>query len=159
MAGGAPLRLTPAAPDDWPRAWALQREAFAALVERTHGGWTAALEAECAAAWAPAHTRLLWVGDELAGWLRLRPHPDHDWLDLLVLGADWRGRGLGTAVLTGLQADAAARGVPLWLSVVRANAARRLYARLGFVEVPRDDRRVFMAWAAPGVPVGRPPGR
>jgi len=43
------VHLRPARPEDWPRAWAIQSAAFADLVERAWGGWTAVMEAECAA--------------------------------------------------------------------------------------------------------------
>jgi len=59
---------------------------------------------------------------------------EHHLLDLAIR-ADWRGRGLGSAVLERLCADAARAGVPLRLSVWQGNdGAIRLYRRLGFVE-------------------------
>ena len=54
---------------------------------------------------------------------------------------DWRGRGLGAA-LVGLLQDGirSGRGDRVSLNVETTNAARRLYARLGFVEViPPDE--------------------
>jgi ribosomal protein S18 acetylase RimI-like enzyme len=45
---------------------------------------------------------------------------------------DWRGRGLGTAVVGAVLADAERRGLPAALQVLKVNPARRPYERLGF---------------------------
>lgn len=140
------LRLLPARPGDWARAWPIQRAAFEDLVQRTHGGWDAAMEARCAASWDAAITRMCDLDGALVGWVRLGHEPRYDYLDLITLDPVVQGRGLGTAILRHLMREAAARGVPLWLSVYRENHARRLYARLGFQERPRDPRRVYMVW-------------
>ena len=59
---------------------------------------------------------------------------EHRLLDLAIR-PQWRGHGIGAAVLGRLCADAARAGVPLTLSVWAANhGARRLYDRLGFVQ-------------------------
>ena len=55
-------------------------------------------------------------------------------------------RGMGTTLVRGLQAEAAAAGKPLRIHVERFNPALRLYERLGFRQI--DDRGVylFMEW-------------
>lgn len=54
----------------------------------------------------------------------------------IAVRAEWRGRGIGTALLEALIAAAASRGLrALSLSVDRDNPASRLYKRLGFVSV------------------------
>jgi GNAT superfamily N-acetyltransferase len=51
----------------------------------------------------------------------------------------WRGRGVGTAMLAGLIAQARSRGLRrLSLSVEDGNRARRLYERAGFTAVGRE---------------------
>ncbi len=67
-------------------------------------------------------------------------------LDITLLPAA-RGRGLGTALLQQLMAEAGQRGVALAISVEIHNPARRLYQRLGFTpqgEVQGLHQR--MAW-------------
>ncbi|MGI8803072.1 MAG: GNAT family N-acetyltransferase [Solirubrobacteraceae bacterium] len=61
----------------------------------------------------------------------------------------YRGSGLGSGLLGSLQAEAAQRGVPLALHVDVANRARRLYARLGFVELAATEVHVLMRWTPP----------
>jgi len=55
-------------------------------------------------------------------------------IDISLLPA-FRGRGLGGALLAGLQAEAAAEGGVVSLQVDRFNPAARLYERLGFEQV------------------------
>jgi ribosomal protein S18 acetylase RimI-like enzyme len=53
---------------------------------------------------------------------------------------DWRGRGLGSALIGVLQDGVrVGRGDRISLNVETTNPARRLYARLGFVEVAPPD--------------------
>ncbi|MCB9681611.1 MAG: GNAT family N-acetyltransferase [Alphaproteobacteria bacterium] len=142
------FRLRATTDADWPEAWALQEAAFLPAVTAAAGGWTDAERERCASAWQAAHTRVVEVDGAMAGWVRLQPFDTHDWLDLLVVAPARQRQGLGAAVLGRVQAEASARGVPLWLSVHRDNPARRLYARHGFDPRPRDDRRTWMVWPA-----------
>jgi ribosomal protein S18 acetylase RimI-like enzyme len=72
---------------------------------------------------------------------------------------EWRGRGLGTALLTMLQQEVrAGRGARVLLNVLATGPARRLYTRLGFVETAGEqefpDLYVEMAWSPPDSPPG-----
>jgi ribosomal protein S18 acetylase RimI-like enzyme len=51
--------------------------------------------------------------------------------DIEVVPA-WRGRGLGTAIVGAVLAEARRRRLPAALQVLKGNPARRLYERLGF---------------------------
>ncbi len=74
------------------------------------------------------------TGPEPVGRCYLHRGPaEHHLLDLAIR-AQWRGRGIGSAVLERLCAEAGQAGVPLRLSVWQANeGALRLYRRHGFV--------------------------
>ena len=127
----------------------MQEEAFAGLARQTWGSWDPqAAMAGMREEWVPQQTRCIVVDGVLAGWVRLEPREGYDWLDLIVIGAGFRGQGLGGAVLGVLIAQAQQRGVPLWLSVYRNNTARKLYARMGFCTVARDPVRVLMGHGA-----------
>jgi ribosomal protein S18 acetylase RimI-like enzyme len=54
-------------------------------------------------------------------------------MDLALLPA-WRGRGVGSALLRDLAAEARTSGKKLTVHVEKLNRARELYERIGFVE-------------------------
>jgi GNAT superfamily N-acetyltransferase len=81
----------------------------------------------------------------------------HRLLDVAIR-PDRRGRGLGSAVLRRLCADAGRAGVPLRLTVWQGNdGAARLYRRFGFVEDGADGGYLRLRWSPDGsrnVPTG-----
>jgi ribosomal protein S18 acetylase RimI-like enzyme len=92
------------------------------------------------------------VGDRLVGYGRLERSPlDREAVGVVALTvtADYRGKGLGEALLRRLLAAAAAGGPrQVWLSVRPDNLpAIRLYEKLGFC---RDPNAPPGGWAVPG---------
>ncbi len=81
-----------------------------------------------------AENSIVVLGDQSIGVLRVDRKEAGTRLVEIALLSSQRRRGIGTALLRGLIAE----GRPVLLSVERANPARRLYERLGFV-VMRDD--------------------
>ncbi|AQT51716.1 GNAT family N-acetyltransferase [Burkholderia orbicola] len=59
-----------------------------------------------------------------------------------------QGQGIGKAVLHALLTDAAHARVPVSLSVLHGNPARRLYKRLGFRVASETDTSASMVWHA-----------
>jgi ribosomal protein S18 acetylase RimI-like enzyme len=77
--------------------------------------------------------------------------PEWRLLDI-ILAADQRGQGLGTALLRALLADADAAGRPVLLHVEPDNPARRLYERLGFLPLAGSSSDGFylsLLWTPP----------
>jgi len=92
------------------------------------------------------------VGDRLVGYGRLERSPlDREGVGVVALTvtADYRGKGLGEALLRALLDAAAAAGPrEVWLSVRPGNVpAIRLYEKLGFVRYPNPPPG---GWAVPG---------
>lgn len=88
-----------------------------------------------------------------AAWLRFFPSSDPgdgfvaDGTPELCIAIvpEWRGRGLGARLLAALIAEARAAGLSaVSLSVESDNAARHLYARMGFQEVREVDGDLTM---------------
>lgn len=80
----------------------------------------------------------------------LRTPPDHLVVDISLMAA-LRGQGVGAALLRQSQADAAAAGRGLRLSVAQTNPrALALYERLGFVLTESGDTHHRMRWTSPG---------
>jgi GNAT superfamily N-acetyltransferase len=60
---------------------------------------------------------------------------------------DVQGQGIGTAIVEGLKAQAAAVGIPLDLGVERDKPeARRLYERLGLIQVGETEQECKLRW-------------
>lgn len=68
-------------------------------------------------------------------------------VDICLLPAA-RGQGIGTTLLRRLQAESERTGLPLRMSVVRGNPARRLGQRLGFTETGSDGIHSALEWRA-----------
>ena len=126
------LRPVTEADRDW--LFALQREAYGTHVAQTWGAWDdAAQRARFDAAFAPANLRIITVLGRDAGLLHVERSPHGIFLTNIELAAEFRGRGLGTALIGSLLEEARSRGVPLSLQVLKVNlAACRLYERHGF---------------------------
>jgi GNAT superfamily N-acetyltransferase len=75
----------------------------------------------------------------------------------IALLPEHRGSGIGSALITGLQEEAAAKGLPLALQVEAGNLAANLYGRLGFVIDSGDGVYTAMRWLPQ--PVGAGSGR
>ncbi|MFF4657862.1 GNAT family N-acetyltransferase [Streptomyces sp. NPDC001381] len=93
---------------------------------------------------APAHTLVIEAGGALVGCVALRPADDAHWLEHFYLAPHAQGRGIGTAVLTGLLDRADRDGLRVRLDVLQGSPARRLYERHGFVPEREDAVDVFL---------------
>ncbi|KAK1749401.1 acyl-CoA N-acyltransferase [Echria macrotheca] len=81
------------------------------------------------------------------GSITLVDKPDCLRLTGFEITPEFQGRGIGTEILRDLQARAAARRVPLYLSVFVVNEqAKALYDRMGFEEIGRSDIKIEMRW-------------
>jgi RimJ/RimL family protein N-acetyltransferase len=67
-------------------------------------------------------------------------------VNALYLLPEVQNRGWGTRLLRTLQERGRNEGIPVKLQVLKVNRARRLYERLGFVEVGETETHVRMEW-------------
>jgi GNAT superfamily N-acetyltransferase len=72
----------------------------------------------------------------------------------IALLPEHRGTGIGSALITALQEEAAAAGLPLALHVETGNRAANLYRRLGFVIDAADSVYNAMRWLPRPVAAG-----
>jgi ribosomal protein S18 acetylase RimI-like enzyme len=95
-------------------------------------------------------TSVIEVGDERVGRLRVARSRDRMELSGIQLLPRVQGRGIGTAIIEGLKAEADAAGVCLDIGVEKDNSrARRLYERLGCVQVAEDEQEHKLRWYPP----------
>jgi ribosomal protein S18 acetylase RimI-like enzyme len=81
-----------------------------------------------------------------AGRLYVDRGPDELRVIDITLLPEYRGSGIGSALLLQLKEEAHAMGKPLTIHVERNNPALRLYSRLGFERVSDDGVYQLMAW-------------
>jgi ribosomal protein S18 acetylase RimI-like enzyme len=86
------------------------------------------------------------VGGEPVGRLYVDRGGDAIHVIDVTLLADRRGRGLGTALLTALCAEARRSDRTVTLEAARGGRALSLYRRLGFVELGQDDVYLALEW-------------
>jgi ribosomal protein S18 acetylase RimI-like enzyme len=96
---------------------------------------------------AGSTTSVIELGGDPVGRLRVTRSPDRIELSGIQLLPRVQGRGIGTAIIEDLKAEAKAAGVPLDIAVEKDNPrARRLYERLGCVKVAEDDQEHKLRW-------------
>lgn len=66
-------------------------------------------------------------------------------MDIALL-PEYRGQGIGSALLKEILGEGQARGVPVTIHVERLNPARRLYDRLGFCLAEDKGVYLFLEW-------------
>lgn len=81
-----------------------------------------------------------------AGRLVLDRAVDHLHILDIALMPEFRGRGIGTALLRQVLAEAAARHLPLRLFAFTGERAMGLYLRLGFVPLNDDGIHTELVW-------------
>ncbi|MEU9043773.1 MULTISPECIES: GNAT family N-acetyltransferase [unclassified Kitasatospora] len=142
--------LEPAAFDDLERITDLKDQVMRADLERL-GRWDPdRSRRRVADSFSTRWTSVLLVEGAFAGSVTVRPDEQGGrHLELFYLAPHLQGRGLGTAVLRRLLAEADAAGEPVRLVVLRGSAAQRLYERHGFTVVHEDPIDVHMHRPAP----------
>ncbi len=143
-AGQLAFALRPATPDDRDGIYALRRAGLRDYVEATWGWDEADQSARFDARFDPARYRIVVVEGQEVGALSLEWGDDMLLLADIQIGPEWRGRGLGTAIIEGLIDEARQRALPVALGVLKVSPARGLYERLGFREVAETSTHLYM---------------
>lgn len=93
-------------------------------------------------------TSVVEVGNERVGRLRVVRTAEYIELCGIQLRPAYQRRGIGTEIIEDLKAQAAAVGIPLDLGVEKDNPqARKLYERLGFVQVAETGQESRLRWS------------
>jgi len=141
-------RLRPATPGDQARLWEIKRRGLRAYIEQTWGTWDEEVQrARFDASFEPAEIQVIVVAERVAGYLAVHREPQAIQLLNLMVDPEFQNRGLGTAVLRGLLAEAQARQMPVRLQVMKVNPARRLYERIGFTVTEETATHFRMRWS------------
>lgn len=147
------MRITrrQATPDDREFARTVHHAAYRQVVMKQFGQWNQAeQDGFFATAWNPNATEVLLADKAPCGYLVVEERPADVHVREIVVHPDWQGQGVGTTILRAIQARAAQRKTPVVLGTFHVNPARRLYERLGFVQVGATETSVLMRWSPPG---------
>ncbi|GGF36323.1 N-acetyltransferase [Aliidongia dinghuensis] len=135
--------FAPAAESDFERLLLIRHAAMRPSLERVGRWHPLRARNRFRAAFQPGETRLILVGDALAGCVALKPQGDALELDQFYVDPHFQGAGLGSAVLRRLLEEADAAGKPVVLTVLRESDAVRFYERHGFAETGAEDWDLF----------------
>lgn len=127
--------------------WTLKRATMQAYVAQTWGRWDDAEQAErFRQNFQPQHVHIIVVGATDAGLLHVERSPAEIFLVNIQISPEFQNRGLGTAVMNTLLAEARREKLPLRLQVLKVNPARHLYERIGFAVVGETTTHYQMRW-------------
>ena len=110
--------------------------------EQTWGEWNGLADFD------PTFDEIIRLGEIEIGMMGVERRVDHWFLDKLYLLPAYQNRGIGTYLLMRLIEEANSAQVPLRLTVLEVNPARRLYERCGFVLTHTISPRHHMEWSA-----------
>ncbi len=151
FAGPAPYALRRPLETEFEVLYALHYAAMGEYIVATWGPWIEEVQREFfAARMTNGYLRVIEVDGLIAGLLEVEEREEGMFLTNIQLAPEYQGRGLGSTIIGVLQAETASRGRPLDLTVLRVNPAKRLYARLGFVETQLTDTHHHLRWMPPG---------
>ena len=119
-----------------------------AYVEQTWGQWN---ESEqkiwFSKKFSPEAACIIVVGGQDAGRLEVGRTPTEWVLGTIEILPEFQGKGIGSAVIAGLQTEARGARLPLRLQVLKTNPrARQLYVSLGFRPKGETITHYLMSW-------------
>jgi ribosomal protein S18 acetylase RimI-like enzyme len=138
-------RLVPATEEDQPWLKALRRSVYQELFIATWGGWDEARHLRhCAECWKRGNIFLVEVDDRRVGMIQWFERSEAIEIGEIQIEPSHRNRGLGTCLLKDTIARAHAQHKKVSLSTGQRNRAVKLYERIGFQHVSRNDTHIRM---------------
>ena len=142
------IRLRPARPDDREFFFTTRRAALGPYAEELWG-WDDARQRSLAdKEFDELPIEIIEESGTPIGYLCVLHQADHDFIDEVALLPEAQGRRIGSSLVEDIMRGASDRGLPVRLSVLVNNPARRLYERLGFRVTAIEHSRVKMEWRA-----------
>ena len=143
--------LRPATTEDADWLFTVRRETMRAYVESAFGIWDDAAQRErFDRSIEIANMQVIMVGRQPAGLLHIERERERAFLANIQILPKFQNKGLGTAVIRSVLAEARQSGRTVTLQVLLVNErARQLYEKLGFLATSRTESHVRMVWRAP----------
>ena len=140
-------RVRPASDEDFDFLYGLHVAAMKEAVSRVWGWDDAVQERMFRERPDSSKSAIVVVDGQDVGVLALQKQPDVVVLVNIEILPEFQRRGLGTAIVRDVIADAKRAGLPISLRVLRGNPARNLYERLGFVVTGETETHFLMRTA------------
>jgi GNAT superfamily N-acetyltransferase len=144
------IELRQAHPGDLPQVYDITEAAMRGYVEAAFGPWQREFQyAVISQSFDPATHRFIHLAGVLAGVIAAGEYGEHIQLEKLYLLPQFQGQGIGSQVMQQLLQAATQQHKAVRLRVLAVNsAARRFYARHGFVVTECTLTRYFMQYSA-----------
>ena len=94
----------------------------------------------------PSHLQIVTLGGRDIGTIEVVSKDKRILINKLYLLPKYHNRGIGSKLIRDVLDQARTQGLPVRLSVLKVNPARRLYERLGFHVVEETDTHWKMEW-------------
>lgn len=109
-----------------------------------YGWWAEKLRNQFRAEIDLANCHVILVDGRAAGYISVENRGSFWYIDAIAIAPKHQKRGVGSAALRDILAEAGR--TPVRLNVLHINPARALYERLGFRTIMEDSRRRVMEW-------------
>jgi ribosomal protein S18 acetylase RimI-like enzyme len=141
-----PIEFTtePATEEDKEFLHVLHRLAYKKVVIQQFGAWDEEWQRQYfEKKWPQAHYQIIeQAGRRIGVWVTHQK--DHIFLNEIQLLPDFQGQGIGSTLIKQELEQARALNLPMRLRVLKANRARKLYERLGFVVYDETETHFLM---------------
>lgn len=138
------LNLRVATPEDYGFLFQLQRSTMKDYVQQTWG-WDETWQQEYFQQhFNPASCQIINSRGEDIGVLSVESGSEEILLHNIQLIPEYQGKGIGTSLINSILEEARQSGRQVALQVLKVNPARRLYERLGFIEIGQTETHYLM---------------
>ena len=137
------IKLVKATDDDLPEVLALRISTMSEHLEEM--GWSMSKEEHMQRVLKHFDCGyMIWSDGKAIGFIKYKEHQKS--LDIIQFQIDpkYQGKGFGKQILEIIEAEAKEKHKNLFLKVLKANPAKRLYERIGFQIVDEDEFEFFM---------------
>jgi ribosomal protein S18 acetylase RimI-like enzyme len=138
------VKLRPAAPEDADFLYGVLKATMQEYVAQTWGWDEEWQQAHFREHFDPSKDQVIVLKGEDIGVLSVEPRQDHVFLSKIYILPQYQRLGIGTRLIRAVLERAHRRDVPVTLRVIKVNPARRLYERLGFVQVGETESHYLM---------------
>jgi len=137
-------KFRPASSDDYDFLRALHRNTMKDYVEKTWGWDEEDEEKRFKESFDPDKLSVVVVEGSDAGMIVVEDKGTELFLSKIQILPEYQGRGLGTIIVNDLIKKARQRMIPVALQVLKVNPAKKLYERLGFMQIGETETHYLM---------------